>query len=101
MFSFIIVTKKINTRILVSDATGKAFSNPLPGTVVDDVVTLPERYIRISALTLHLDHLNAYGMQCCTNHTFLEANHDFALRITDFTKTLLLALESFVLAVSN
>ncbi|KAG8223661.1 hypothetical protein J437_LFUL001768 [Ladona fulva] len=35
---FIIVTKRINTRFFDGDR------NPPPGTVVDDVVTLPERY---------------------------------------------------------
>ncbi|XP_037958068.1 protein piwi [Teleopsis dalmanni] len=38
MFSFIVVTKTSNTRFF---AQGK---NPPPGTVVDDVVTMPERY---------------------------------------------------------
>lgn len=36
---FIVVSKRINTRIFTSDA-----QNPAPGTVVDDVITLPERY---------------------------------------------------------
>jgi aubergine-like protein len=35
--AFIIVTKHINTRLFLE---GK---NPLPGTVVDEVITLPER----------------------------------------------------------
>jgi aubergine-like protein len=35
--AFIIVTKHINTRLFCD---GK---NPHPGTVVDDVITLPER----------------------------------------------------------
>ena len=35
--AFIIVTKRINTRIF------KGRSNPVPGTVVDDVITMPER----------------------------------------------------------
>lgn len=39
-FAFIIVNKKINTRIF--KAAGNA--NPVTGTVVDDVITLPERY---------------------------------------------------------
>ncbi|XP_046398366.1 piwi-like protein Siwi [Ischnura elegans] len=36
--AFVIVTKRINTRFFLGDR------NPGPGTVVDDVVTLPERY---------------------------------------------------------
>lgn len=35
---FIVVSKRINTRIFMRK------ENPQPGTVVDDVVTLPERY---------------------------------------------------------
>ncbi|XP_037810785.1 protein piwi [Lucilia sericata] len=38
MFAYVVVTKSINTRLF---ARGH---NPPPGTVVDDVVTLPERY---------------------------------------------------------
>jgi len=41
-FTYIIVNKKINTRVMQMD--GKIASNPPSGTVVDDVVTLPERY---------------------------------------------------------
>lgn len=37
-FGFIIVSKRINTKFF------RDKSNPEPGTVVDDVVTLPERY---------------------------------------------------------
>lgn len=40
-FSFIVVTKRINTRIFASEG-GRA-ANPAPGTIVDDVITLPER----------------------------------------------------------
>lgn len=36
--AFIVVTKRINTRYFVNKR------NPDPGTVVDDVITLPERY---------------------------------------------------------
>jgi len=39
-FTFIVVTKKINTRLFTA---GPKTDNPPPGTVVDDVVTLPER----------------------------------------------------------
>lgn len=35
---FIVVTKRINTRIFLGP------NNPPPGTVVDDVITMPERY---------------------------------------------------------
>lgn len=37
-FAFVIVNKRLNTRIF------KGERNPLPGTVVDDAITLPERY---------------------------------------------------------
>lgn len=37
-FAFVIVNKRLNTRIFKGDR------NPLPGTVVDDAITLPERY---------------------------------------------------------
>lgn len=40
--AFIIVSKRINTRIFLD--TGRSGENPRPGTVIDDVVTLPERY---------------------------------------------------------
>ncbi|XP_068632882.1 piwi-like protein Siwi [Battus philenor] len=40
--AFIIVSKRINTRIFVN--TGRSGVNPKPGTIIDDVVTLPERY---------------------------------------------------------
>ncbi|XP_030029276.2 piwi-like protein Siwi [Manduca sexta] len=40
--AFIIVSKRINTRIFVD--RGNTGDNPRPGTVIDDVVTLPERY---------------------------------------------------------
>lgn len=42
---FIIVTKRINTRLFARSARGH--ENPPPGTVVDDVITLPERYVTI------------------------------------------------------
>jgi len=41
-FTFIVVSKKINTKILKKEGTSQ--SNPPSGTIVDDVVTLPERY---------------------------------------------------------
>ncbi|XP_050672859.1 piwi-like protein Siwi [Leptidea sinapis] len=40
--AYIIVSKRINTRIFVD--RGRSGENPRPGTVIDDVVTLPERY---------------------------------------------------------
>lgn len=40
---FIVINKRINTRIFRRDHHDR-FENPLPGTVVDDVITLPERY---------------------------------------------------------
>ncbi len=42
-FSFIVITKKINTRLFVLEGPSKAPVNANPGTVADDVVTLPER----------------------------------------------------------
>jgi len=39
-FTFIVVTKRINTRIF----NERSNENPGPGTIVDDVITLPERY---------------------------------------------------------
>jgi len=39
---FIIVTKKINTRLMTENAKGD-WNNPLPGTVVDSGITLPGR----------------------------------------------------------
>ncbi|KAF1760646.1 hypothetical protein GCK72_008895 [Caenorhabditis remanei] len=41
--AFIIVTKRVNMRILKQGATGTSAINPDPGTVVDTVVTRPER----------------------------------------------------------
>jgi aubergine-like protein len=41
--TFIVVTKKINTRILTDFENG-TYGNPPPGTVADDVITMPERY---------------------------------------------------------
>ncbi|GAB0086881.1 hypothetical protein DMENIID0001_010870 [Sergentomyia squamirostris] len=41
--TFIIVSKRINTR-LFSKIRGSDITNAPPGTVVDDVITLPERY---------------------------------------------------------
>ncbi|CAH0714406.1 unnamed protein product, partial [Brenthis ino] len=40
--AFIIVSKRINTRVFID--TGRSGENPRPGTVIDDVITLPERY---------------------------------------------------------
>ncbi|XP_035708527.1 piwi-like protein Siwi isoform X2 [Folsomia candida] len=42
-FSFIVVTKKINTRIFAQLGNGR-IENPDAGTIVDDVITLPERF---------------------------------------------------------
>jgi len=39
---FIVVTKRGNARIL--SRLGNDYGNPPPGTVVDDTITLPERY---------------------------------------------------------
>lgn len=40
-FTFIVVTKKINSRIM-TDKAGR-YDNPPVGTIVDDVITSPER----------------------------------------------------------
>lgn len=40
-FAFIVVNKRINTKFFID--RGNNFENPIPGTVVDDIVTLPER----------------------------------------------------------
>lgn len=42
-FVFIVVTKRINTRFFASIKQGP--ENPLPGTVVDSVVTDPTKYV--------------------------------------------------------
>ncbi|CAJ0578908.1 unnamed protein product, partial [Mesorhabditis spiculigera] len=41
-FAFILVTKKTNARVFT--ASGNSAANPLPGTVVDNYITRPERY---------------------------------------------------------
>ncbi|XP_035708343.1 piwi-like protein Siwi [Folsomia candida] len=41
-FTFIVVTKKINTRIFANPSPCR-FENPDAGTIVDDAITLPER----------------------------------------------------------
>lgn len=38
-FAYIVVTKRLNTRIFFNER------NPEPGTCVDDIITLPERYV--------------------------------------------------------
>ena len=40
-FTFIVVNKRINARFFKSNGGGP--TNPPSGTIVDDVVTLPER----------------------------------------------------------
>jgi aubergine-like protein len=40
-FAFVIVNKRINTRFF--EEKRDQYDNPVPGTVVDTVVTLPER----------------------------------------------------------
>jgi aubergine-like protein len=41
MLTYIVCTKRINTRAFM--ARGNTFENPPPGTIIDTVVTLPER----------------------------------------------------------
>lgn len=45
MFSFIVVNKRINTRIFLNK--GRIYDNPPSGTVVDNTITLPERSVFI------------------------------------------------------
>jgi aubergine-like protein len=45
--AFIVVTKKGNTRIFKS-TPGGMYDNPPPGTIVDDVITLPERLVTVA-----------------------------------------------------
>ncbi|XP_066143660.1 piwi-like protein Siwi [Euwallacea fornicatus] len=42
--AFIIVSKRINTKIFRSQGSHRNDYNPPPGTIVDDVITWPERY---------------------------------------------------------
>ncbi|XP_069969643.1 piwi-like protein Siwi [Penaeus vannamei] len=44
-FAFVLVSKRITTRIFL-DNRGQP-DNPPPGTVVDDVITLPERWFKM------------------------------------------------------
>jgi len=46
--AYVIVSKRINTRLF---SNGR---NPKPGTVVDDVITCPEKYINISIMIIFL-----------------------------------------------
>lgn len=46
--AFIVVSKKINTRLFIGDR------NPIPGTIVDDVITDPLKYVFIAAFVLKL-----------------------------------------------
>lgn len=41
-FTYLVVNKKINTKIFLR--TDRGFENPPSGTVVDNTITLPERY---------------------------------------------------------
>jgi aubergine-like protein len=43
LFTFIIVTKRINSRFF-QKVNAQPLRNPPSGTIIDDVVTLPERY---------------------------------------------------------
>lgn len=43
-FSFIVVSKRIHSRLFAEGASSGRPVNPPPGTVCDDVITLPERY---------------------------------------------------------
>ncbi|KAG5672135.1 hypothetical protein PVAND_002289 [Polypedilum vanderplanki] len=42
-FAFVIVSKRINTRFFEIHQQGQ-YENPVPGTVIDNTITLPQRY---------------------------------------------------------
>jgi len=44
LLTFIVVSKRITPRFFSKDKSGNGVKNPLAGTIVDDVVTLPERH---------------------------------------------------------
>jgi hypothetical protein len=48
-FTLMVVTKKINTRIFAQVGNGGRIQNPDAGTIVDDIITLPERFVEKSA----------------------------------------------------
>lgn len=54
---FIVVAKRINTRLFLR--TSREYDNPPPGTVVDDVITLPERYVHTSRYNSSSNDINA------------------------------------------
>ncbi|ODM89286.1 Protein piwi [Orchesella cincta] len=41
LLTFIVLSKRVNTRLMMMKMN---LQNPPPGTIVDEVVTLPERY---------------------------------------------------------
>ncbi|KAK3877061.1 hypothetical protein Pcinc_018195 [Petrolisthes cinctipes] len=43
-FSFVVVSKRINSRLFTQNPSTGQPANPPPGTVCDDVITRPERY---------------------------------------------------------
>lgn len=49
-FAFVVVSKRINARFFMENDRARGYMNPPPGTIVDDVVTLPERYVFIILL---------------------------------------------------
>lgn len=49
--TFIIVNKRINTRIFLKQGT--KFANPNAGTVVDNTITLPERFVSLNSFYCH------------------------------------------------
>ena len=61
-FTFVVVTKKINTRVFA--VKGSQVDNPPPGAIVDTVVTLPERYAS-AQLLFHIS-TNALDLICST-----------------------------------
>lgn len=68
--AFIIVSKRINTRIFLD--RGRTGENPRPGTVIDDVVTLPERYVEYSWESIDKKADDSVSICCAaSSHHFL------------------------------
>merc|ERR1712179_95639 len=77
-FTFIIVSKRINTRFFQTSNGygGNNVSNPPPGTVVDDVVTLPERYdFFIISQSVRQGTVNPTSYNVIEDNSGLKPNH--------------------------
>ena len=74
--TFIIVNKKINTKIIKKD--GSNLSNPPSGTIVDDVVTLPERFDfflvsqSVTQGTVNPTNYNVLLVRSCLSYIYLD-----------------------------